>query len=800
MVFHEITKDAIQKAQENTRELDTALVDAQETRRILDRLYGYEVSPVLWRKVGPGLSAGRVQSAATRLVVDRERERLAFVSASYWDLAAIFSPTAERSPFPSRLVRVNGSRISSGRDFDDRGNLKGEATTLDAETAQALAEALYRPDVTAVVQSVESKPYTRRPAAPFTTSTLQQEAARKLRFSARQTMSVAQSLYENGYITYMRTDSPNLSQQAIDAARSQAKSLYGSRHRARQAARCTAARARTRRRRTRRSAPRATPSRRRPSSSRTLRGNDWKLYDLIWKRTVASQMADAKGSTASVVVAATTAQPVTGITPGATAGGTIAEFVATGTVITFRGFLSAYEEGQDEDRHAADAAPADAKLPVAHRGPGPGRRRRRGQGARHQRSSALHRGQPGQDARRARHRPPLDLRRDHVDHRRPRLRHSARHGARAELDRLLGGPAARGVLRRPRRVRLHRQHGGRPRPHRRRRGRPGRLAERLLLRQRDAPRPPQGDRQPRRDRRARHQLDPSRRGTSLCASAGTAPTSRPPATTRRPRVASTCPKTSPPTSSRRRRLASSWTRRSIGDRVLGVNPDSRQGGRRRKTAASARTSPSARPRSSPRSRSMPRPARSSSGCGRRRDGCRRCCAAPPPPQSGTTLTKAPPKKAAARPPRRAAALEGAHRLPLQVDDRRRGRPRDRAETARPAPHGRHRPRVGRGDPGSERSLRPVPEEGRRHPLADRAKIRSSRSTFPARSSSTRSPSTARGERRVPSRSSRRPTPSAARRSRSRTAASVRTSPTARRTRRFRAARPSKTSTSIAPCS
>ncbi|AMM21773.1 DNA topoisomerase I [Frondihabitans sp. PAMC 28766] len=367
MVFHEITKDAIQKAQENTRELDTALVDAQETRRILDRLYGYEVSPVLWRKVGPGLSAGRVQSAATRLVVDRERERLAFVSASYWDLAAIFSPTAERSPFPSRLVRVNGSRISSGRDFDDRGNLKGEATTLDAETAQALAEALYRPDVTAVVQSVESKPYTRRPAAPFTTSTLQQEAARKLRFSARQTMSVAQSLYENGYITYMRTDSPNLSQQAIDAARSQAKRLYGN-DTVPDKARMYSGKSKNAQEAHEAIRPSGDTFKTPTELESTLRGNDWKLYDLIWKRTVASQMADAKGSTASVVVAATTAQPVTGITPGATIGGTIAEFVATGTVITFRGFLSAYEEGQDEDRHAADAAPADAKLPVLTEG------------------------------------------------------------------------------------------------------------------------------------------------------------------------------------------------------------------------------------------------------------------------------------------------------------------------------------------------------------------------------------------------------------------------------------------------
>ena len=205
-------QEAIQRAKEATRDLDTALVDAQETRRILDRLYGYEVSPVLWRKIGPGLSAGRVQSAATRLVVDRERERLAFVSVNYWDLTAKFAKSGVGSAFSARLARLGGTRVASGRDFDDRGNAKSDAVRLDEATAQSLSTVLQRAG-DAVVRSVESKPYTRRPAAPFTTSTLQQEAARKLRFSARQTMSVAQSLYENGHITYMRTDSASLSQQ-----------------------------------------------------------------------------------------------------------------------------------------------------------------------------------------------------------------------------------------------------------------------------------------------------------------------------------------------------------------------------------------------------------------------------------------------------------------------------------------------------------------------------------------------------------------------------------------------------------
>ena len=350
MVFHEITKDAIQSAVENTRELDTALVDAQETRRILDRLYGYEVSPVLWRKVGPGLSAGRVQSAATRLVVDRERERLAFVTASYWDLSAGLTPGAATERFESRLVRIDGKRIAAGRDFDDKGMLKGDSVTLDESGAQALAEALRDPAVPITVTTVESKPYTRRPAAPFTTSTLQQEAGRKLRFSARQTMSVAQSLYENGYITYMRTDSPTLSPQAIQAARSQATSLYGA-ETVPEAPRVYTSKSKNAQEAHEAIRPSGDMFRTPTELQSTLRGNDWKLYDLIWKRTVASQMADAKGSTASVTIGA-----------GPVFEKTIAEFVATGTVITFRGFMHAYEESQDEERNEA-AEPTEAKLP-----------------------------------------------------------------------------------------------------------------------------------------------------------------------------------------------------------------------------------------------------------------------------------------------------------------------------------------------------------------------------------------------------------------------------------------------------
>ncbi|MFI5060695.1 MAG: type I DNA topoisomerase [Actinomycetales bacterium] len=357
MVFHEITREAIEKARDNTRDIDTALVDAQETRRILDRLYGYEVSPVLWRKVGPGLSAGRVQSAATRLVVDRERERLAFVAASYWGLSARFAPEAEAAGaatgFEARLARLSGERVATGRDFDDHGKLTSTARTLDEASARSLATAIALDSTRTTVGKVESKPYSRRPAAPFTTSTMQQEAARKLRFSARQTMSVAQSLYENGYITYMRTDSASLSQQATNAARTQAAKLYGpetvpdkprlyssknkNAQEAHEAIRPSGEVFRT------------------PSElSSILRGNDFKLYDLIWKRTVASQMADAKGQTASVTVEAAIAEGAND--------GVVAEFTASGTVITFRGFLNAYEEGRDEERNT-NAEPSEAKLP-----------------------------------------------------------------------------------------------------------------------------------------------------------------------------------------------------------------------------------------------------------------------------------------------------------------------------------------------------------------------------------------------------------------------------------------------------
>ncbi|WP_225755050.1 type I DNA topoisomerase [Actinotalea sp. Marseille-Q4924] len=347
MVFHEITREAITRALENTRELDERLVDAQETRRILDRLYGYEVSPVLWRKVRQGLSAGRVQSVATRMVVERERERMAFRAADYWDVRGEFhvqapADDAARGAFAARLVTVDGARVAVGRDFDDRGTLttKG-AVHLDEDAARTLVSGLA--EASFAVRSVETKPYSRKPAMPFTTSTLQQEASRKLRMSSRQTMRTAQSLYENGYITYMRTDSPSLSLQATDAARRQAAELYGPEY-VPDAPRLYATKNKGAQEAHEAIRPAGDSFRTPAQVARELSGDQFKLYELIWKRTVASQMADAKGSTASIRLGARATD------------GRDAEFSASGTVITFRGFLAAYEEGRDTDRYGDGAA------------------------------------------------------------------------------------------------------------------------------------------------------------------------------------------------------------------------------------------------------------------------------------------------------------------------------------------------------------------------------------------------------------------------------------------------------------
>ncbi len=364
MVFHEITQEAIEHAKNNTRDIDFALVDAQETRRILDRLYGYDLSPVLWRKVAPKLSAGRVQSAATRLVVDRERERLAFVSANYWDLTGLFgaalSGTEIGDTFSARLARLDGHTVATGRDYDDRGQLTEKATqagivSLTETDATSLVEQLRANGVPIQVTSLDTKPYSRRPAAPFTTSTLQQEASRKLRFTSRQTMSTAQTLYERGFITYMRTDSPSLSAQAINAARTQAAKLYGS-ETVPDAPRVYTGKSKGAQEAHEAIRPAGESFRTPSEAASALTGNELKLYELIWKRTVASQMADAKGSTATVTLSA-----------GPTSQSHTAEFTASGTVITFRGFLLAYEEGTDERRHTVSAG-SDEKLPVLAEG------------------------------------------------------------------------------------------------------------------------------------------------------------------------------------------------------------------------------------------------------------------------------------------------------------------------------------------------------------------------------------------------------------------------------------------------
>jgi DNA topoisomerase-1 len=334
MVFHEITKDAIVRALEETRDVDERLVDSQETRRILDRLYGYEVSPVLWKKVMRGLSAGRVQSVATRLVVDRELERMAFVVASYWDVVGTFDPGS----FEARLVALDGVRIAQGRDFGADGALAGDLLVLDEERATQLAKELTGRPFS--VASVDQKPYRRSPAAPFRTSTLQQEASRKLRFASQTTMRVAQRLYEGGFITYMRTDSVSLSDAAVKAARSHAQRVYG--------AKTVPAEPRRYDRSVKNAQEAHEAIRPAGDAFRTpeevageLARDELGLYELIFKRTVASQMKDAVGQTVSIQIG------------GSTESGTKATFAASGTVITFPGFLLAYESGTDEPTEEA---------------------------------------------------------------------------------------------------------------------------------------------------------------------------------------------------------------------------------------------------------------------------------------------------------------------------------------------------------------------------------------------------------------------------------------------------------------
>ena len=343
MVFHEITKAAIQEAAANPRDLDMDLVEAQETRRILDRLYGYEVSPVLWRKVMSGLSAGRVQSVATRLVVDREKERMAFRVASYWDLEGTFDAGSKHDQrmFPAKLYSIDGTRVASGANFGQDGLLKvstrgsADVVHLDRTRAESLVTALA--DASYDVRSVESKPYKRSPYPPFRTTTLQQEASRKLGMGASMTMSVAQRLYENGFITYMRTDSTTLSGSAIGAARSQVRELYGAEYLPDSPRTYTS---KVKNAQEAHEAIRPAGDSFRTPAQTGLTGDQFRLYELIWMRTVASQMKDAVGQSVSVRIGGGAHYP--------DRAGEDVVFSASGRVITFHGFLKAYVEGTDE--------------------------------------------------------------------------------------------------------------------------------------------------------------------------------------------------------------------------------------------------------------------------------------------------------------------------------------------------------------------------------------------------------------------------------------------------------------------
>jgi DNA topoisomerase I len=346
MVFHEITPQAITAAVASPRDIDMDLVEAQEARRILDRLYGYEVSPVLWKKVMSGLSAGRVQSVATRLVVDRERERMAFRTASYWDLEGTFDAGERHDErmFPARLHSIDERRVARGSDFGSTGELKPGVNVvhLDRPRAEALVDGLR--DSTFEIRSVEARPYTRKPYAPFRTTTLQQEASRKLGFSASRTMSVAQRLYENGFITYMRTDSTTLSDTAINAARAQARELYGAEY-VPDKPRTYASKVKNAQEA--HEAVRPAGENFRTPAQTGLTGEQFRLYELIWMRTVASQMKDAEGRSVTVRLG------------GAAASGEDVVFSASGRVITFHGFLKAYVEGRDDEGDPEAGGPDD---------------------------------------------------------------------------------------------------------------------------------------------------------------------------------------------------------------------------------------------------------------------------------------------------------------------------------------------------------------------------------------------------------------------------------------------------------
>ena len=531
MVFHEITPEAIARAIANPTQLNDGKVDAYQTRRVLDRLYGYEVSPVLWKKVMPKLSAGRVQSVATRLVVDREWERIKFRSAGYWDLEAEFGTAEhgkERLPdtptsFTATLVSVDGARVAQGRDFTSVGELKADGRQpllhLDAAGAAALAGRLQDAKASFKVSSVERKPYRRSPYAPFRTTTLQQEGSRKLGFSTKYTMSVAQRLYENGYITYMRTDSIQLSQTAIDAARNQARELYGAEY-VPDAPRTYASKVKNAQEAHEAIRPAGDRFRTPQEAQRSgLKGDELRLYDLIWKRTVACQMKDATGESVSVRVQGTPGRP-----------GKIKISRPNGPW-RLRQAPSFDADRRADDRvrrvrqgHQLLRVPQGLRRVQRRPEPRPGRpgaaaaaagRERPADGAadqrpraRHQAARPLHRGEPDQGARRPGDRPPVDLRVDHRHDPGPGLRVQEGHRAGPLLPRLRGRQPARAALPRAGRLRVHGPDGGRARRHRPRRGRAGAVADPVLLR----PRVRRQRRRPQRGAPARGGRRPRSRG------------------------------------------------------------------------------------------------------------------------------------------------------------------------------------------------------------------------------------------------------------------------------------------------
>ena len=472
MVFHEITPHAIREALEHPRDLDMKLVEAQEGRRKLDRIVGWETSPVLWRVFGRGqaASAGRVQSVAVRMVVERERARMRFRSGQWSDLEGTLRRRRPTVPRLARRARRQARRRGPRLRSRDRRDLRGACERRGpARRGRALALADRLRDVAYTVTSTESDPFTEKPRAPFTTSTLQQESGRKLRYTAARTMAVAQRLYERGFITYMRTDSTNLSEQAVGAARTAIREQYGEEY--------LPAEPRTFRNKVKNAQEAHEAIRPAGDRIRTpaevnaeLDGDERRLYELIWIRTVACQMSDARGRKMTIRLGATSTQ------------GERAMFRASGKAYDFLGWRRAYIEDVDE----GDEVESEARLPAVAEGAAVTLHRARVGRARDEAAGALHGGEPGEGARRARHRPSVDVRGGHRDDPGALVRVAQGHRARPRVDGVRGHEPARAALRPSRRLLVHRDDGRGARRHRARRGRSREVAARLLLRQRHA--------------------------------------------------------------------------------------------------------------------------------------------------------------------------------------------------------------------------------------------------------------------------------------------------------------------------